>query len=259
MYIIQKETKKVFEIMQFCQPHRSWFINETVCSNGKIYLTTLIDGLFLFLPLLQKKCSKHALLFEQAMMDDEFPETSRLLDIVKPEQIAMIADQKGTDDLMAFKYNEEKTLNWLEKKTRILAKYFKEINLYVGQGAVSATFVKSEKLKTNTDELSAVRYAHGIISDYISLELSEKLAKQLELPDETTEASKKRKSLAELEKPNVKKNKLNSDVKSEIMEESFDENVPMKKVVEKKVTVKDKALAKAAGGTRSISSFFTKK
>lgn len=245
--------------MQFCQPHRSWFVNETVCSNGKIYLTTLVDGLFLFLPLLQKNCSKAALLFEQTMMDDEFPETSRLLDIVKPEQIAMIADQKGTDDLMAFKYNEEKTLNWLEKKTRILAKYFKEINLYVGQGAVSATFVKSEKLETNTDELSAVRYAHGIISDYVSLELSEKLAKQLELPDETTEASKKRKSLAELEKPNVKKNKLNADVKSEIMEESFDENVPVKKVVEKKVTVKDKALAKAAGGTRSISSFFTKK
>lgn len=258
MYIIQKETKKVFEIIQFDQPHRSWFINETVCSNGKIYLTTLVDGLFLFLPFLQKNCSQHASLFEQAIRDDEFPETSRLLDVVKPEQILMIADQKGSDDLIAFKYNEEKTLNWLEKKTRILANYFKEINMYVGQGAVSASFVKSEKLETTTDDLSAIRYAHGIISDYISLELSEKLAKHLKIPDES-DASKKRKSLAELEKPNVKKNKLNSDVKSEIMEESFDENVPVKKVVEKKVTVKDKALAKAAGGTRSISSFFTKK
>lgn len=257
MYIIQKETKKVFEIIQFDQPHRSWFINETVCSNGKIYLTTLVDGLFLFLPFLQKNCSKHASLFEQAIRDDEYPETFRLLEIVKPEQISMIADQKGSDDLIAFKYNEEKTLNWLEKKTRILANYFKEINMYVGQGAVSASFVKSEKLETTTDDLSAVRYAHGIISDYISLELSEKLAKHLNIPDES-ETSKKRKSLAELEKPNVKKNKLNSDVKSEIMEESFDENVPMKKV-EKKVTIKDKALAKAAGGTRSISSFFTKK
>lgn len=259
MYIIQKETKTVFEIMEFGQPHRSWFINETVSSNGKIYLTTLVDGLFLFLPFLQKNCSKHALLFDQAIRDEEFPESSRLLDVVKPEQISMIADQKGSDDLMAFKYNEDKTLNWLEKKTRVLAKYFKEINMYVGQGAVSATFVKSEKLETATDDLLAVRYAHGIISDYISLELSEKLAKHLNIPDESTEASKKRKSLAELEKPNVKKNKLNLDVKSEIMEESFDENVPMKKVVEKKVTIKDKALAKAAGGTRSISSFFTKK
>lgn len=259
MYIIQKETKKVFEIMQFCQPHRSWFINETVCSNGRIYLTTLVDGLFLLLPLLEKNCSKHALLLDQAIRDDEFPETSRLLEIVKPEQLSMIADQKGSDDLIAFKYNEEKTLNWLEKKTRILANYFKEINMYVGQGAVSATFVKSEKLETTTDDLSAVRYAHGIISDYISLELSEKLAKKLNLPDET-EASKKRKSLVELEKPNSKKNKLNnSGVKLEIMEESFDENVPGKKVVEKKVTIKDKALAKAAGGTRSISSFFSKK
>lgn len=55
---------------------------------------------------------------------------------------------QGPPDIKAYKYNEEKTLNWLENKVRKLAVVLKEKNVHVTSGAVSATFVSNQ----NVDE-----------------------------------------------------------------------------------------------------------
>lgn len=61
------------------------------------------------------------------------------------KQMQLVADQKGPDDLNAFKYNEEKVLKWLQRKFEILHKILKEKNI-VHAGATSSNFVKSEKI-----------------------------------------------------------------------------------------------------------------
>jgi ribonuclease H2 subunit B len=51
----------------------------------------------------------------------------------------------GDEDLNAYKYNEEKTLSWLQRKTERVAEVLKQKGIHVSGGAVSATFVKSGK------------------------------------------------------------------------------------------------------------------
>lgn len=67
--------------------------------------------------------------------------------------------------------------------------------------------------------------------------------------------SGKRKSLMELENNTLKRVKSEEDFTMGSMTESF----VSPSVKEKKVSAKEKAMAKAATGTKSISSFFTKK
>jgi hypothetical protein len=47
--------------------------------------------------------------------------------------------------LNAYKYNEEKTLSWLQRKTERVAEVLKQKGIHMSGGAVSATFVKSGK------------------------------------------------------------------------------------------------------------------
>lgn len=93
----------------------------------------------------------------------------------------------------AFKYNEEKTLNWLKKKTERVADILKQKNIHVaGSGAVSSNFVKPKS--DSNDQEAYLRYAHGIVSEYLMDDLSVKLRKFLELPEETAQVNLKRKS-----------------------------------------------------------------
>lgn len=54
--------------------------------------------------------------------------------------------------MKAYKYNEEKSIAWLENKIRKLAKILKEKNIHVTAGAVSATFICSNVSNENVDE-----------------------------------------------------------------------------------------------------------
>lgn len=54
--------------------------------------------------------------------------------------------------MRAYKYNEEKTLKWLEDRVRKLAAVLRQKSVHVTSGAVSATFVASSVGKDNIDE-----------------------------------------------------------------------------------------------------------
>lgn len=98
-------------------------------------------------------------------------------------------------------------------------------------------------------------YAYGIVSEYITVELSEKLSEHLGLEKIKPMMAGKRKSLIDLEHKTLKRIKSEDNVSLDYIEPPT-VATPIK---EKKVSTKDKALAKAASGTKSISSFFTKK
>ena len=170
-YICMPEQQKFFELLKFAEPLRSWFINDLVSVDGFIYMTTLVDPLFLVLPYLQEHSAQMFNPLDQILKDEEYGRIHELVNYISNEQLAMvidlriisfqkhflyclafqIGDQKGDNDLKAFKYNEEKTLNWLEFKCSKLLKALVAKNIHVDAGAKSATFVKSEKLYNPED------------------------------------------------------------------------------------------------------------
>lgn len=99
-------------------------------------------------------------------------------------------------------------------------------------------------------------YAFGIVSDYITLDLCEKLSDHLGLEKVKAAMSGKRKSLVELEHNTVKRIKSEEDFSAATMESAV---ILPATIKEKKVSTKEKKMAKAATGTKSISNFFTKK
>uniref|UniRef100_A0A8D8FE27 Ribonuclease H2 subunit B n=1 Tax=Culex pipiens TaxID=7175 RepID=A0A8D8FE27_CULPI len=241
-YLLRNENRDLYELCCFSEPNRSWFINDTVCSNGKIFFPTRVDPLFLVIPYLEKSCTSKAVPLDQFLVDDEFPHTTKLVNVLSAgAQLSMIADEKKAGDIRAYKFNEEKVMDWLKRKCTRLEKALGAERKF----ARSHNFVKEEKENEVDVKGEMMHYAHGIISDYLSLELSKKLATAIGLPEE--KVVNKRKSTVELEANQIKKIKK---------EESY-ETTPIKSV-DKKVSARSKALAKAASGTKSISSFFKK-
>uniref|UniRef100_A0A182W6Z2 Ribonuclease H2 subunit B n=1 Tax=Anopheles minimus TaxID=112268 RepID=A0A182W6Z2_9DIPT len=247
-YLIRRtrDASNLYELNCFNEQHRSWFINESVCSNGKIFLPTPVDPLFLVLPYLVEKCSERAIPLEQILIDDSFPASANLTDVLVPSRMSLLADEKRAGNILAFKYNETKTLEWLVAKCHRLSK---AVGKQEGPAARSLNYIKEEKEnETEEDEKGALHTALDIISDYLSLDFGRKLATALGFPEDEN-ISKKRKSIVDLESAVVKK----------IKKEDIHETTPVKLPAgEKKVSAKAKALAKAASGSKSISSFFKK-
>lgn len=96
---------------------------------------------------------------EQCLWDENYPETVRLASC-KNLDLLLVADQKGEDNLRAFKFNEDKTLSWLRTKVERVAEVLKQKNIHVSTGAVSANFVKSTKDDVDSN-LGIVFYIHS--------------------------------------------------------------------------------------------------
>lgn len=205
---------------------------------------------------MRKYCATQAVPLDQLLRDEEFPETERLLKSSGLKFLNLIADRKGDEDLNAFKYNEEKTLAWLKKKTERVSDILKQKNINVTGGAVSATFIRSGKGETPDNE-AYLRYAHGIVSEYLMDDLSQKLLKYLNLPEDTQMNLNKRKSGSSQQQPEPKKAKTEEEPtkNTSVLDLSKPDSKSGKQPVQ---SAKEKARAKAASGTKSIASFFTK-
>ncbi|XP_066588481.1 ribonuclease H2 subunit B isoform X2 [Prorops nasuta] len=254
MFVFSPKDLTVQEVITFDENKRSWFIDENVKSDGKMHLSTPIDPIFLILPYLRK--TNQAQPLEQCLRDEDYPETTRLARC-QNVKLSLVADRKGDESLQAFKFNEDKTLAWLQKKVERVAEVLKQKGLHVSQGAVSASYVKSSKYDPGTD-LEYLKYAHGIVSEYLTEDLSKKLAQHLNIPDDT-----------EIKKRKIGSSKEGSDekrLKTEVLDE---EQISRPKALDltksekpqKTATVSKKELArqKAAAGSKSITSFFKKK
>lgn len=239
----------IYELFQFNESSRSWFLNSTVCSNGKIYLTTQIDPLFIFIQYLQEHCETRAQPLDQIMEGS----AGMFIEILKLPQMKMIADQKGPDDLKAFKFNEEKTMKWLKKKFTLIQNSLRDQHI-ISSGATSMNFVKSSADEEIVDEDAISEAALGIISEYISLDLIDKLDQFYGISEKSKEPiAQKRKSEA-AEKEGDRKR-----IKMEEQENLPDASPTNALKAPPKITTKTKAFEKAAKGSKSISSFFAKK
>ncbi|XP_072767164.1 ribonuclease H2 subunit B [Anoplolepis gracilipes] len=255
IFVFSPSNLTVQEVLIFDENKRSWFIDDNVKSDGKLYLSTPIDPIFLILPYLRK--SQLAQPLEQCLWDEDFPETSRLAQC-ENLKLSLVADCKGDKSLQAFKFNEEKSLKWLRKKVEKVADLLKQKGVHVSQGAMSATYVKSTKYEIGT-EAEYLKYAHGIVSEYLAEDLSQKLAQHLNITDEME--NKKRKLTSPKDITNEKKFKKDSFEESQIPKAKTKNLIIKPEKVQKNIAPGKKELARqrAAAGSKSITSFFQKK
>ncbi|XP_048197385.1 ribonuclease H2 subunit B isoform X1 [Perognathus longimembris pacificus] len=248
LYLFNMCLQQLFEIKVFKEKHHSWFINQSVQSGGLLHFATPMDPLFLLLHYLIKadKQGKFQPL-DQVVVDDIFPNCILLLKLPELEKsLHHVTEEKEIDKKKYYKYSEEKTLKWLEKKVHQTVAALKANNVIVGARVQSALF--SGDQASNDKEEDYVRYAHGLISDYIPKELSDGLSKHLKLPEPS----------APLPNPPSKKPKL-SDETVEAKEDYTKFNIKDLKTEKKsnKMTAAQKALAKVdKSGMKSIEAFF---
>ncbi|XP_012927474.1 ribonuclease H2 subunit B isoform X2 [Heterocephalus glaber] len=184
IYLFNMCLKQLFEIKVFKEKHHSWFINESVQSGGLLHFATPMDPLFLLLHYLIKagKEGKYQPL-DQVVMDEVFPNCILLLKLPELEKLLRhVTEEKEIDNKKYYKYSKEKTLKWLEKKVSQTVAALKANHVNVGVRVQSAAFFSSDQISSDKEE-DFIRYAHGLISDYIPKELSDDLSKYLKLPE----------------------------------------------------------------------------
>ncbi|XP_058897506.1 ribonuclease H2 subunit B isoform X6 [Kogia breviceps] len=248
-YLFNMCLPQLFEIKVFKEKNHSWFINESVQSGGLLHFATPMDPLFLLLHYLIKADREGKFQpLDQVVMDDMFPNCILLLKLPELEKLLRhVTEEKEIDKKKYYKYSKEKTLKWLEKKVNQTMAALKTNNVNVGARVQSTAFFSGDPLSSDKEE-DYIRYAHGLISDYIPKELSDDLSKYLKLPEPP----------ASVPNPPSKKVKL-SDEPVEAKEDYTKFNTKDLKTVKKnsKMTAAQKALAKVdKSGMKSIDSFF---
>ncbi|XP_072832308.1 ribonuclease H2 subunit B isoform X2 [Vicugna pacos] len=184
IYLFNMCLPQLFEVKVFKEKNHSWFINESVQSGGLLHFATPMDPLFLLLYYLIKadKEGKFQPL-DQVVMDDMFPNCALLLKLPELEKLLRhVTEEKEIDKKKYYKYSKEKTLKWLEKKVNQTVAALKTNNINVSARVQSTAFFSGDQVSSDKEE-DYIRYAHGLISDYIPKELSDALSKYLKLPE----------------------------------------------------------------------------
>ncbi|CAN9497545.1 unnamed protein product [Ophioblennius macclurei] len=252
LYLFGGGDVQLYEVKAFEEGFRSWFIGQTVQRDGKLIFVTPMDPLYLILPYLIKSGKEGKFQpVEQLVVDEEFPACSRLLGCTRSlDALRHVAEEKEAGSKKFHRYSEEKTLNWLKKKVDKTVAALKLRNVSVGEGVKSASYVR---VKSDSDgrEEDFLRYAHGLVSEYLSEDLSKALLKHLQLPEltspkQTEPPSKKRKLSDKPVEAGDDYTKFNSA--------DFERKPP------KKMTSAQKTLAKVdKSGMKPMSSFFSPK
>ncbi|XP_061735338.1 ribonuclease H2 subunit B [Nerophis ophidion] len=243
---------QLYEVKTFEEEFRSWFVGQTVQRDGRLLFVTPMDPLYLILPYLIKSGKEGKFQpVAQMVMDEDFPACTKLLSCSRSQaSMHHIADEKEVGSLKFHRYSQEKTMTWLKKKVEKTVPMLKNRNISVGGAIKSTTYVrvKAESDSSNEDYL---RYAHGLISEYLSEELSKDLLRHLQLPEITSPKKTE---------PPSKKRKL-SDKPVEAGEDytKFN-NEDFVRKPPKKMTAAQKSLAKVdKTGMKTMSSFFSPK
>ncbi|XP_030642317.1 ribonuclease H2 subunit B [Chanos chanos] len=251
-YLFSNGDMQVFEVKAFSEDYRSWFIGQRVQRDGRLLYVTPVDPLFLLLPYLRKAGAEGKFQpLQQVVMDEDYPGCMRLLSCTHSvDSLHHVADEKEVGSMKFHRYSQEKTMEWLQKKVERIVRMLKKSDISVGGGVKSSTFIRVKE-ENHVTEVDYLCYAHGLISEYISEDLSKDLHKHLQLP----EMSSPNKA-----EPPSKKRKL-SDKPVEAGEDYTKFNsADFARKPPKKMTAAQKTLAKVdKTGMKTMSAFFSPK
>ncbi|KAI4466461.1 ribonuclease h2 subunit b [Holotrichia oblita] len=250
-FLFSKDNKYVQEILTYVEHKRSWFIDDSVRSDGTLKISTPIDPVFLVLPYLRNNSTNSSTLLDQLLHDEIYPETERLLQCDGLKSLTCVADKTVAGDITAYKYNESKALTWLKRKTDNLVKILKSNNIHLTSDATSATFKK-----TNSEQLDDnvyVRYAVEIVSEYLPADLSEKLVKHLNLPEVVSQIKRKSDIV------DVRDTKKHKSTVKETSPVKTTKPAIARSAKPRSATSKSKTANTSGSTNRTITSFFKKK
>lgn len=246
LFLVNSETKKMYELMSFGEPNRSWFIGDLVLEDGSVILSTPVNPVFIILPYLMK--AERNVPLENLLEDSEYPNLYEIASL--SDGLSYVAKQLGDPELNVWKYEEEKCLKWLEERVNKVKGVLDAQNIDLSGGATSLIYQANVKASS----VEYTRYALGIVSEYLPQELVDSLAAKLNLPEPEKPAAKRQSEgrPGGNEPPNKK-------IKHEGPTEDYTKSGKKEKKKEAELNVKQKALAKSAEGTKNIMSFFKKK
>ncbi|CAG8524727.1 5349_t:CDS:10 [Paraglomus occultum] len=134
-YILQDQT--LLEIRKVdCGSQRSWFIGNTVQSDGSLFCLTPIDPLFVLVPILdtcRRKTSDSNGLFislEDILDGEQYPSLPKLSALNNIEKyLEWVCDcQVMNSGKVVFRLNDEKVMNWLKAKISHILSNFDSFN-----------------------------------------------------------------------------------------------------------------------------------
>ncbi|XP_033119836.1 ribonuclease H2 subunit B-like [Anneissia japonica] len=251
LFLVGNDGYKIYELLALKEKYRSWFIGDTVQRDGSLRITTSVDPLFLLLPYLIKAAENGMYMTLDQLVDDkQFPQCTRLLKCCEKCDISQVSDCKGSVEFTAYRYSEDKTITWLKAKVEQVATKLEEKSIHVTGGAQSATFVRSSKGNGASKE-DYMRYAVGLVGDYLQVPLAQKLAKQLGIEEKVVSPKSS--------EPAAKKIKLSKDLPEATEDYSKYFTEKSSKTKPSKLSAQQKGLQKVdKSGMKSISSFFRK-
>ncbi|XP_069010286.1 ribonuclease H2 subunit B isoform X2 [Embiotoca jacksoni] len=187
LYMLGSDDIQLYEVKAFEEDCHSWFVGQTVQRDGRLIFVTPMDPVYLILPYLIKSGQEGKFQpVDQVVTDEEFPACSRLLSCTRSRaSLHHIAEEKEVGSRKFHRYSQERTMNWLKKKVERMVIALKKKNISVGEGVKSSMYIRLKSESDNHEE-DFLRYAHGLISEYISGDLSKALLKHLELPELTS-------------------------------------------------------------------------
>jgi len=220
---------KLLEINRVVEEPASWFINDTVQSDGSLYIATPVDPLFVIIKLLEenrKKTEEHAGYFcslSQMLSDTNHLGYVHLTKLLKDVDVSVICDvnDQSTDQVL-YRLNDDKLLKWMRCKTDRLSQKLASYPIQTTvSSAQASTFVASTRDIKKPTEDDLLRSALGFLSEYINPNRMEQLARsygilefappRVSVFDDLKKAetkSESRKDHTKKEKPKVEKPKL---------------------------------------------------
>jgi len=249
LYAFNGDKTCLCEVVCVNDPHSAWFIGNTIESDGRLQMLTPMDPLLLAIPYL--RAAERSVPLDDLLIDDDFTSIGDIIGLLTREKLEKIALPKGPADLNVWQWNEEKALEYLATKINKLKTEIKEKGLSTLDNESSTNYVSAKRKDESQEEEECLRYAWEFLSDFLSNDLSEKLAKHVKLNLNTPA----------MMKPVAKKPKLDGNVKKENSTgpvDDFSKDNKPTKIKAEPTSAKGKALAKSAKGSKSISSFFGK-
>ncbi|XP_043927620.1 ribonuclease H2 subunit B isoform X2 [Protopterus annectens] len=186
LYLLGSNAGQIYEVKAFNEEYHSWFIGQVVQHDGRLMLVTPMDPLFLVLPYLSKAEQKGKFQpIDQVVKDEDFPCYSSLLQCPRISQsLHHVTEEKEIGSQKFYKYSKDKTMTWLKKKVDQTVSALKKMSISVGGGVQSATFIRNTT--SDLTEEDYIRYAHGLVSEYLEENMSHEFLKYLKLPELTS-------------------------------------------------------------------------
>ncbi|GFT19210.1 ribonuclease H2 subunit B [Nephila pilipes] len=169
-------SNKLYEVIHFKEEFSSWFVENSVIQDGRIFLMTIVDPLFFILPYVNKDGKFCPL--EDLLVDENFPDIHYLSKCCSTDELLNVFESKDAVGYKVFCYNNTKTLHWLQKKVDYASSCLKSNDINITDGSKAAS-LQTDDDKENPEVLQ--NYACHLISDYLSKEHSIDLFKSLGL------------------------------------------------------------------------------